>query len=91
MHQEKVCPNCDKWTNTISSLCSYCGEELFKKERMGKEALDAQSDPFKLPLISIHSKDGYLLVFGKRIIQLVQLVFFGIISLLIWIASLMPG
>ena len=91
MHKEKVCPNCDKWTSTKSSLCSYCGEELFKKERIIKESIEAQPDPFEIPLIKIHSKDGYLIVFGKRIIQSVQLVFFGIISILIWIASLMPG
>lgn len=91
MHQEKLCPYCSNWTSSKSSLCSYCGEELFEKERLTREALDAQLDPFKMPLIKIYSKDGYLMVFGKRIIQFVQLVFFGIISLLIWIASLLPG
>lgn len=91
MHQEKLCPYCSNWTSSKSSLCSYCGEELFEKERLTREALDAQPDPFKMPLIKIYSKDGYLMVFGKRIIQFVQLVFFGIISLLIWIASLLPG
>ena len=34
---------------------------------------------------------GYILIFGKRMIQLVQIVFFGILSLLLWIASILPG
>jgi len=71
--------------------CSNCGYELYKKERITREAIEAQPDPFKIPFIPISTKDSYLIVFGKRIIQLVQLVFFGIISILIWIASILPG
>ena len=91
MHQEKACSSCSTWTSTKLPLCSLCGEELFKKERLIKENLEAQPDPFKLPFIKIYSEDGYLIVFGKRIIQSVQFVFFGIISILIWIASVLPG
>ena len=91
MQQEKSCPNCAKWTNSKLVHCSYCGCELFQKERLIREAIGAQPDPFKIPFIPISSKDSYLIVFGKRIIQLVQLVFFGIISILIWIASILPG
>ena len=71
--------------------CSNCGYELCKKERITREAIEAKPDPFKIPFIPISTKDSYLIVFGKRIIQLVQLVFFGIISILIWIASILPG
>jgi hypothetical protein len=71
--------------------CSNCGYELYEKERITRQAIEAQPDPFKIPFIPISTKDSYLIVFGKRIIQLVQLVFFGIISILIWIASILPG
>jgi hypothetical protein len=91
MNQEKCCSNCSKWTSTKTVHCRFCGEELYKKERLIKESIEAQPDPFILPLIKISTNDGYLLVFGKRIIQTVQLVFFGIISILIWIASILPG
>ena len=91
MQQEKLCTNCSKWTNSKFVNCTYCGEELYKKEREIKEAIQSQPDPFKIPFIPIHASDGYLLVFGKRIIQTVQFIFFGIISILIWIASILPG
>ena len=91
MSREKSCPKCKQWNLEVDIYCKACGEELFKKERLIKEGLDALPDPFKLPLIKINSDDGYLMIFGKRIIQSIQLVFFGIISFLIWIASLLPG
>ena len=61
------------------------------KERLQKETLNSKPDPFKIPLIKISSEDRYLVVFGKRIVQTVQLIYFGLISLLIWIGSIMPG
>lgn len=91
MSGEKSCPNCKAWNSVKNIHCVDCGEELFKKERLSKEQIAAQPDPFKIPLIKINSEDGYLIVFGKRIIQTIQLVFFGILSLLIWIASILPG
>ncbi|MDG1848988.1 MAG: hypothetical protein P8I82_00650 [Flavobacteriales bacterium] len=91
MSGEKSCPKCKQWNDTKDPYCVFCGAELFEKERRVKENLEANPDPFKVPLIKIDPKDGYLLVFGKRIIQLVQIVFFGILSLLLWIASILPG
>jgi hypothetical protein len=91
MSGEKSCPNCKTWNLAKNIHCVSCGEELFKKERLVKEQIESQPDPFKIPLIKINSEDGYLIVFGKRIIQTIQLVFFGILSLLIWIASILPG
>ncbi len=88
---EKSCPNCKQWNDAKDAFCVFCGSELFEKERRVKESLEANPDPFKVPLIKIGDKDGYLIVFGKRIIQLVQIVFFGILSLLLWIASILPG
>ena len=91
MSREKSCPKCKEWNLEVDIHCKVCGEELFKKERLVKEGLDALPDPFKLPIIKINSDDGYLMILGKRIIQSIQLMFFGIISFLIWIASLLPG
>ena len=91
MRGEKSCPNCKRWNNAKEVHCIYCGAELFEKERQVREILEANPDPFKIPLVKIDSKDGYLLIFGKRMIQLVQIVFFGILSLLLWIASILPG
>lgn len=91
MREEKSCPNCKQWNDANEVHCIFCGVELFEKERLVKENLEANPDPFKVPLIKIDSQDGYLLVFGKRIIQFVQIIFFGILSLLLWIASILPG
>jgi uncharacterized membrane protein YvbJ len=71
MSEEKSCPKCKEWNEAIDVYCISCGEELFKKERLLKENLDSLSDPFKLPLIKINPIDGYLMVFGKRIIQFI--------------------
>ena len=91
MFSEKACPKCKAWNKTQYLNCIECGEELFKKERLQKEALNSKPDPFKIPLIKISYEDGYLVVFGKRIVQTIQLIYFGLISLFIWIGSIMPG
>ena len=91
MISEKFCLKCKIWNKTKYLYCIECGEELFKKERLQKETLNSKPDPFKIPLIKISSEDRYLVVFGKRIVQTVQLIYFGLISLLIWIGSIMPG
>jgi len=91
MSAEKSCPKCKEWNAAIDVHCVSCGEELFKKERKVKEQIEAQPDPFKIPFIKINLKDGYLMIFGKRIIQTIQLVFFGILSILIWTASVLQG
>ena len=91
MFSEKICPKCKKWNKTQYLYCIKCGEELFKKERLQNESLKSKPDPFKIPLIKISSDDGYIVVFGKKIIQIIQLIFFGLISFLIWIGSIMPG
>ena len=91
MFSEKACPKCKVWNKVQYLNCIECGEELFKKERLQKEALNSKPDPFKIPLIKISSEDDYLVVFGKRIVQTVQLIYFVLISLFIWIGSIMPG
>tara|TARA_B110000977_G_scaffold153355_1_gene194856 strand:+ start:54 stop:329 length:276 start_codon:yes stop_codon:yes gene_type:complete len=91
MRQEKLCVDCNNWTDSKLKSCRYCGVELFEKERINRQKIAAQPDPFKINLLKIYAKDSYLIIFGKRIIQFVQIVFFGIISILIWIASLLPG
>ena len=91
MFSEKACPKCKAWNKAKYLNCIECGEELFKKERLQKEALNSKPDPFKIPLIKISSEDGYLVVFGKRIVQTIQLIYFVLISLFIWIGSIMPG
>jgi hypothetical protein len=88
---EKLCPICKNWNSVKEVYCFRCGEELFKKERLTREVLEGQPNPFKIPFIKINDSDGYVMVFGKRLFQLVQLIFFGIISFLLWIASILPG
>lgn len=91
MSGEKSCPNCKKWNDSKQTHCVFCGAELYEKERLQRENLEANPDPFQIPLIKISTKDGYLMIFGKRVIQLVQIIFFGTISILLWIVSILPG
>ena len=73
MSGEKSCPKCKKWNDSKQTHCVFCGAELYEKERLQRENLEANPDPFQIPLIKINTKDGYLVVFGKRVIQLVQI------------------
>ena len=91
MRQEKLCVDCNNWTDSKLKSCRYCGVELFEKERINRQKIAAQSDPFKINLLKIYAKDSYLIILENVSFNSCKSFFFGIISILIWIASLLPG
>ncbi len=93
----KKCPSCTEWVQwrrDIHECCPNCGDplsprELVEFQRKSEESEDAHS--MRLRLISIGDDDPFLLVILKRIVQGGQLLFFGIASFLVWLATIIVG
>lgn len=91
----KKCPECGKWSewdHGTEDRCEHCGSLLSPREYEESQK-PKEKDKFgmELNLIKIKEKDSPVLVFFKRIIQGFQLLFFGIVSFLVWLATAIAG
>lgn len=93
----KKCPSCGEWTSwqqDIHTSCPTCDNPLsprelneFKKNKDEKK----ESHSMGIKLISISPDDSIPLMFLKRIVQGAQLLFFGIASFVVWLATIIAG
>lgn len=81
----KKCTTCSQWTDGKQHTCLYCGEELDKewKKEIAKRKL---VNPLALPIIKINPEDSLGLQIWKRIIHFHQLVFFMLVSWVVFFA-----
>lgn len=80
------CENCHQWTDNDRKYCLYCGHEHHKKIRQEKEVLKKPLDT-GFPFIKIKKGDAFYLKAGKAVILFFQVILYGIISLIMYIAS----
>ena len=80
------CENCYQWTDKNRKYCLYCGHEHHKKIKEEKEIL---SKPLNagFPFIKIKKKDSILVKSGKAVALFFQVIVYGIISLIMYLAS----
>lgn len=91
----KKCPECGKWSewnHSPEDRCEHCGSLLSPRE-YEESNKPAEEDKFgmEIKLIPIHSTDSGILIAIKRVIQGFQLLFFGIVSFLVWLATAIAG
>ncbi len=93
----KKCPSCGEWTNwqrDIHASCPICDNPLSPRElNEFEQSKDKKKDShsMEIRLIPISPNDSALLVFLKRIVQGAQLLFFGIASFVVWLATIIAG
>lgn len=91
----KKCPECGKWSkwnHNPDDKCEHCGSLLSPREyEESNKSVEEDKFGMELKLIQINEKDSSVLVFFKRIIQGFQLLFFGIVSFLVWLATAIAG
>lgn len=81
-YRERKCEHCNQWTDGNLDRCNYCGLVLDQETKKENEARKLKvPEP---PLIKIN-EDDHLLVKGfKRIVQFHQLVFYWIVTIVIY-------
>lgn len=80
------CPHCGYWTDTDDGRCDICNSQLidFHDEERRKRV---ETEKNSLPIIEIHEDDPGITRLWKRPVQIAQLIFFSIISVIAAIAS----
>jgi len=89
-HQVK-CEHCGEWVPVRYETCDHCGKVLRAKEK--HEALQRKRlfDPLKPRFIEIRETDPAPLKLIKRMVQFGQLIFYAIISFLVWVTTWTVG
>ena len=79
------CPHCGAWNSGKPEYCHSCNHE-FNKER--KEELEERKTwkDFSIPLIPITPDDHWLLKIIKQFIRINQLIFLGIVYVVVYFA-----
>lgn len=80
------CPHCGHWTYLEDDRCDICNSQLIDfhdEERKEREKVEKNS----LPIIEINEDDSPMTRLWKRPVQVAQLIFFTIISLIAAMAS----
>lgn len=80
------CRNCHQWTDNDKPQCLYCGYEHHHEIKREREIL---KKPLQtgFPFIKIGKSDTWPIKAGKSIIFFFQLIVYGIVSLIMYIAS----
>lgn len=93
----KKCPACgqwSKWNQNFEDRCEHCGKLLAPVELKDQEEIQEmaeKNEKFSISLVQIHPDDNFLVAGIKRVIQAFQLVFMGIVSFLVWLATAVAG
>lgn len=84
-HSEKKCEHCTMWTDGMLEKCQFCGLTLdFHFKKAGEKLKVNLPEP---PVIKIYPTDSVFVVLIKRIVQFNQMVFYAIVSFVLWFIS----
>jgi methionyl-tRNA synthetase len=97
-HITKKCPSCGQWSLALGSdddKCQYCGDLLSPPHIQKIQPPPDKKIPTFMNsqgfFIQVNPKDNFIIILGKRIIQVGQAIFLGITTLLVWISIAVAG
>ncbi len=85
-----ICDHCKEWTSVEQYFCQHCGE-IVEEERLEEERIRHENTKFDLHLIPIRETDHLIVKGIKHIIRTVQIVYFTILSIILWLIAMTPG
>lgn len=88
---EIKCEHCDFWVDSKTDICPNCKNNIRGEERKKNLERSNKPDPFKPRFIKINNYDNILIQFLKRIVQFGQLIFYAVVSFLIWVTTWAVG
>ena len=89
MHEIK-CPRCTNWTPGHLEHCQHC-QFLLREEELREQQQRSLKGDLKPRLIEIPSSDPVIIKFGKHIVRFGQVIFYVIVSFLIWFTTWAVG
>ena len=85
MHEIK-CDRCNEWTPGHLEHCQNCGK-LLRSEDKNELAERKKLGDLKPKLIKIYPSDEWYITMGKHVIRFGQVLFYLIVSLVVWVTS----
>ncbi|GCD76809.1 hypothetical protein JCM31826_02910 [Thermaurantimonas aggregans] len=80
------CSNCKQWTDNDKKHCLFCGFEHHKQQKIEREHLKKPLDA-GFPFIKIQQTDPIFIKAGKGVVLFFQIIVYGIVSLIMYLAS----
>ena len=90
----RYCGEWSEWNQKSTDTCEHCGALLDDEKLLrmaAREAAKNEKKPYDLAIMQIYPTDSGLVVFFKRIIQVLQFSFIAIVSFIIWVLTLVAG
>ncbi|MGD1843866.1 MAG: hypothetical protein ACFB10_00555 [Salibacteraceae bacterium] len=81
------CEHCGLWTHGDRQTCNYCGEvtdERYKQEVSKRNKIN----PFEFRFVKIYAIDPWWLKSGKSFLYIAQLIFFAVVSVIVYLSSI---
>ena len=85
MHEIK-CDHCNQWTPGHLEHCQKCGKLLRSVDKMEVDKRKKLGD-LKPKLVKIYPSDEWYIVMGKHVIRFGQVLFYIIVSVVVWVTS----
>ena len=85
MHEIK-CDNCGEWTPGHLEYCRHCKSLLRAKDKFEHAERKKRGD-LKPRLIKIHPYEVWYIKIGKHAIRFGQVLFYLLVSLVVWVTS----
>ena len=87
------CNLCGQWTAGDKYSCVHCGEiieeERIKETKVRHEKTSLSFD--NIMLVKVYEDDHVIIKFFKKIFQVAQLIYIGILTFVLWLIAFLPG
>ncbi len=88
---ERKCDKCGKWSDGEKYFCNHCGV-LMDEERLEEEKKRHESqEGLAVALIKIYPTDHIIVKGIKHIIRIGQIIYFAILTFILWVVAFMSG
>lgn len=98
---EIKCPSCGKWTPGDSETCVYCGalvdpqlrDQQEREVRAAEEEREriASQSPVEKKLAQLKNSDNPIARFAFGVLNVLWLIYMGIVSFIIWFTAIFSG
>lgn len=91
-YRQILCPSCKKWNNVIDSQqkCVFCEKDFITISEAEIKSIERRKTMGEIK-IPIYDTDSILIRFFKNIFNVIQMIFLGIVSFIVWLVAAGPG
>ncbi len=95
----KKCKNCESWSpwnQQLNDTCHFCSQLLDEEAFLAQAKTEAEANERKpygmnMDLNQINPTDSFLVKTGKRFIQAIQISFIAVLSVILWVLTMVAG